>query len=416
MKKSIVGLYIMTLCNLTLFAQTEEKLTQPTYDFQVLHTFCSSGGSKCTDGAGPVAGLIEDAAGNLYGTTQGGGNVYGGGTVFKLDVTGKETVLHRFCGTSECKDGKFPSAGLIEDSAGNLYGTTQSGGADPGGGTVFKVDVAGREHALLSFCSSCADGWGPNAGLIQDADGNLYGTALSGGTHGGGTVFKLDKTNHSVALYNFCSASNCVDGSGPYAGLIADAAGNLYGTTVHGGANGGGVVFRLTPSGMEKVLYSFCLAPNCTDGQGPAAALIRDAAGYLYGTTASGGANGSGAVFRVTTAGREKVLYSFCSAPNCTDGSYPQAGLVRDSAGNLYGTTAVNGANGGGTVFKLSRNLHYDVLYNFCSAANCADGSHPFAGVSLDAAGNLFGTTNQGGKYGYGTLFKLGLISGSNPH
>jgi len=415
MKKSVVGLYILSLCSLTLFAQTGEKLTQPTYDFHVLHTFCSRGGSECTDGASPVAGLIEDAAGNLYGTTQGGGNVNGGGTVFKLDVTGKETVLHRFCNTSLCKDGKFPSASLVEDSAGNLYGTTQSGGAYPGGGTVFKVDAAGRERALLSFCSSCADGWGPNAGLIQDAEGNLYGTALSGGTHGGGTVFKLDKTNHSVVLYNFCSANNCVDGSGPYAGLIEDAVGNLYGTTVNGGANGGGVVFKLTASGEEKVLYSFCSASNCTDGKAPAAGMIRDAAGYLYGTTSSGGAYGSGAVFRVTAGGREKVLYSFCSAPNCTDGSYPQAGLARDSAGNLYGTTAVNGANGGGTVFKLNTTRHYDVLYNFCSAANCADGRNSFAGVTLDAAGNLFGTTNQGGKYGYGTVFKLALTSGSNP-
>jgi uncharacterized repeat protein (TIGR03803 family) len=434
------------------------------YTYSVLYSFCSA--PNCTDGALP-AGLIEDAAGNLYGTTSYGGanvgadNGYGGGTVFKVDNTGHETVLYSFCseGGANCTDGDMPTAGLIQDDKGNLYGTTFFGGAganhgfEGGGGTVFKLDKRGHETVLHNFCSkgdqNCTDGAYPEAGLIRDAAGNLYGTTEFGGAnigaddgYGGGTVFKVDNTGHETVLYSFCSegGANCTDGDMPTSVLIQDAAGNLYGTTSQGGAGGEycmqndgsegpcGTVFKVDATGHETVLYSFCSegGANCTDGAFPSAGLIEDAAGNLYGTTRIGGANGpyDGTVFKLEPPAQpgltwtETVLYSFCSegGANCTDGRLPESGLIQDSAGNLYGTTAVGGANvgvgyggyGGGTAFKLEPpaqpggNWTETVLYSFCSqgGANCTDGASPEAGLIQDAAGNLYGTTDL-------TVFKL---------
>ncbi len=389
------------------------------------------------DGAQPVAGLIQDAEGNLYGTTsRGGANGLNNdaGTVFKVDNKGNETVLYNFCsqGGSNCTDGSAPTAGLIQDAAGNLYGTTSYGGKN-GLGTVFKVDNAGNESVLYNFCpngfANCTDGAVPQAGLIRDAAGNLYGTTYMGGSsssnnticipRGCGTVFKVDNAGNETVLYNFCSSyPYCTDGSGPDAVLIQDDEGNLYGTTNLGGANlnGLGTVFKLTPSGgtwTETVLYNFCSDPNCTDGSHPQAGLLRDAAtGNLYGTTVQGGANSFGTVFKLTQSGgnwTETVLYSFCSAHNCTDGSSPVAGLIEDQAGNLFGTTVEGGLyNGGGTVFMVDNAGIETVLYNFCTFKNCTDGSGPYAGLIQDAAsGNLYGTTKNGGASNLGTVFGL---------
>ncbi len=356
-------------------------------DLTTLYSFCSA--PNCTDGWYADAGLIQDDAGNLYSTTYLGGysgcaNGYGCGTVFTLDTKGHETVLYSFCpGGYPCGDGNNPVAGLIQDDAGNMYGTTDFGGLQGEAvqsGTVFKLDGTGHETVLYSFCSvgQCTDGANPQAGLIQDAAGNLYGTTAFGGVGCCGTVFKLDNTGHETVLNSFCSGGNpCLDGNSPEAGLIQDGAGNLYGTTFYGGNSGdgcgncgGGTVFKVDGTGHETALYSFCSAPNCTDGTYPSAGLIQDAAGNLYGTTINGGnpnsdcpfgAYGCGTVFKLDDTGRETVLYSFCSAPNCTDGAYPYAGLIQDSAGNLYGTTSFGGANVGcdygagcGTVFKLA--------------------------------------------------------------
>ncbi len=327
--------------------------TSSTYTEDVLYSFCPVSG--CTDGKVPTAGLIRDTAGNLYGTTSGGG-AHGSGTVFKIDTTGKYTVVYSFCslGGSNCTDGSNPFGGLIEDSAGNLYGTTLNGGAySVVGGTVFKIDSAGQETVLYSFCASnCLDGQAPESGLVRDAAGNLFGTTGGGGTHSDGTVFKVDTTGKETVLYNFCSVggTSCTDGNFPFAGLIEDAAGNFYGTTERGGANNKGTVFKVGTTGTETVLYSFCSTGgfNCTDGSQPGAGLIEDAEGNLYGTTLFGGANftinfgqDSGTVFKLDTTGHETVLYSFCSVggSNCTDGSNPAAGLIADAAGNLYGTT-----------------------------------------------------------------------------
>jgi uncharacterized repeat protein (TIGR03803 family) len=379
------------------------ETTSSTYIETVLYSFCSQGGDNCTDGLYPTASLIEDATGNLYGTTTRGGANYGSdggyfsGTVFKLTPNGggsyAETVLYSFCSLANCADGNGPAAGLIEDASGNLYGTTESGGANTFG-TVFKLAQSGggyTETVLYSFCSeaSCADGMDPEAGLIEDASGNLYGTTYGGGTASniGGTVFKLVPGGgyaHSV-LYSFCSQTNCADGMEPMAGLIEDASGNLYGTTYVGGTGtNGGTVFKLVPSGAgyaHSVLYSFCSQTNCTDGQNPWAGLTQDASGDLYGTTFGGGANNGGTVFKLTPNGggsyTESVLYSFCSLPGCADGGNPTAGLIEDASGNLYGTTYDGGIILGGNLFILAPSgggsYAESSLYSFCSLTNCTE-------------------------------------------
>jgi uncharacterized repeat protein (TIGR03803 family) len=416
------------------------------YNFQVLYSF----GATATDGTAPEGGLIRDSAGNLYGTTVGGGAGSGGGTIFKLDTTGEESVLYSFCSATNCTDGMNPR-GLVQDAAGNLYGTTVSGGV--GDGVVFKLappaqsDENWTQTVLYSFGANNADGSMPLAGLIQDATGSLYGTTSAGGTTAGGTVFMLAPPSQSggswteTVLHSFDSTTT--DGLVPYAGLIQDAAGNLYGTTAGGGSNGSGdgTVFMLAPPSLsggswtEALLYNFCSATNCTDGYFPEAGLIQDAAGNLYGTTLYGGANtgaygyghGGGTVFKLAPPAQsggiwtETVLYSF--GASSTDGYSPQVGLIQDAAGNLYGTTVFGGANtaadngfGGGTVFKLappeqSGGIWTEtVLYNFCSAAGCTDGLSPLDNLIQDVAGNLYGTAFGAGAYGGGTVFKSILI------
>jgi uncharacterized repeat protein (TIGR03803 family) len=413
------------------------KIPGATPVYEVLYSFCSA--ANCADGYSPAAGLIQDAAGNLYGTdVYGGAN--GGGAVFKLDSTGDETVLYSFCSVANCTDGLFPEAVLIQDTAGNLYSTTIGGGNSNSHclhdscGTVFKLDSAGQETALYSFCSepNCSDGSIPHAGVIQDAAGNLYGTTNEGANlcsfygggeeYGCGTVYKVNSAGQETVLHTFCSASGCTDGAVPTTALVQDEAGNLYGTTGYGGANGKGAVFEVSSTGQETVLYSFCSASGCKDGNGPAG-VIRDAAGNLYGTTAYGGANGHGTVFELDNKGIETVLYSFCSegGKDCTDGYYPAATLTQDTTGNFYGTTYLGGVNGVGTVFELDSTGHETVLYSFCSASGCTDGSYPGVGPLIqDAAGNLYGTTICGGANagaggsgctGAGTVFKLELVT-----
>jgi len=418
--------------------------TQPiSYAETVLYSFCSQ--TNCMDGDEPDAGLIVDASGNLYGTTSLGGSIkgvcipWGCGTAFKLDTSGNYTVLHDFCSQANCADGETPYAGLTEDAAGNLYGTTQYGGAnhiDPnanGGGTVFKLDTSGNYTILYNFCSqaNCTDGYQPYAGLIVDPSDNLYGTTYNGGANGGGTVFKLDSAGKFTVLYTFCSQANCADGEQPYAGLIEDASGNLYGTTFSGGANGGGTVFKLDSAGKFTVLHTFCSQANCADGFYPYAGLIEDASGNLYGTAYSGGATnggvapGGGAVFKLDSAGQFTVLHTFCAQPNCADGGNPQGSLIEDSSGNFFGTTSIGGPpghGGSGTAFKLDSAGNYTVLYNFCSQANCSDGYLLYSGLTEDASGNLYGTTYFGGSIvnsnANGVIFRLAAPDfkiGSNP-
>ncbi len=317
-------------------------------------------------------------------------------------------VLYTFTGGT---DGALPYAGLIRDSQGNLYGTTENGGnsACQGGcGVVFKVDTSGNETVLYSFTGG-ADGWAPLAGLIRDAQGNLYGTTFAGGHISGcggsgcGVVFKLDTAGQETALYSFKGGA---DGATPYAGLIRDAQGNLYGTA-GGGHSGNGVVFKVSQAGKETVLYSFCPEGRpCKDGAVPLAGLIWDSKGNLYGTTQVGGKSRDGVVFELSPARKETVLHSFTGG---NDGVYPEAGVIRDTQGNLYGTTWAGGAHDGGTVFELSPTGKETVLYSFTGAA---DGRLPTAGVIRDAQGNLYGTTSRAGNVsdcgsGCGVVFEV---------
>jgi uncharacterized repeat protein (TIGR03803 family) len=310
---------------------------------KVLYNFAGIGG----DGAFPYFGsLARDSSGTLYGTTYDGGIysqfcLFSCGTVFKVDASGKETVLYRFTATGG--DGQNPWQGVIRDPAGNLYGTTFTGGTT-GSGTVFTVDPSGKETILYSFRGS-TDGGFPYGGLVRDAKGNLYGTTSGGGSSFGGTVFTVDPSGVETVLYNFIGGA---DGGAPQAGLIRDSAGNLYGTTYVGGAAALGTVFKVNIQDQETVLYSFT---GGADGANPAyGSLVRDRTGNLYGTTQTGGSSGFGIVFKIDTTGKETVLHSFSGS----DGKIPYGTLALDKAGNLYGTTSAGGAYGGGVVFKIA--------------------------------------------------------------
>ena len=379
----------------------------------VLYSFPATNGdgadSRLFGRSGEEAGLIMDSAGNLYGTTVYGG-ASGAGTVFKLDTTGSETVLYSFRGLEKA-DGDYPQGGLIMDNAGNLYGTTFYGGMvgcpivlyDKGCGTVFKIDPTGQETVLYSFTPANGDGENPAAGLVMDSGGNLYGTTSLGGLVGCqfdmscGTVFKIDPTGHETVLYSFTGSYG--DGAGPSSALIMDSAGNLYGTTEAGGLSGIGTVFELDTTGHETVLYSFDGTPG--DAYLPVSGLIMDSAGNLYGTTYADGFDLPGMVYKLDTTGHETVLYSFTDG---SDGGNPSAGLIMDNAGNLYGTTVNGGASDVGTVFELNTTGHETVLYSFTGGS---DGANPYAGLIMDNAGNLYGTTVYGGSADVGVVFEL---------
>lgn len=353
--------------------------------FTVLYSF--HGG---TDGQGPNGGVVRDNAGNLYGTTSKGG-AFSNGTVFQLDTTGQETVLYTFTGGV---DGAIPLAGLIRDAAGNLYGTTEAGGdltcnSGVGCGTVFKLDTTGKETVLHSFTDK--DGTSPIAGVIRDAAGNLYGTTPQGGPFSSGTVFKLDKTGKETVLYTFTGGMGGKDGSYPDGALILDAAGNLYGTTQLGGNYSFGTVFKVDSTGKETVLYRFYGGSN---GLNPVGGLIMDKAGDLYGATEGGGLSFDGTVFKLSPVSSKPVLHSFAGG---ADGSLPVAGVIADTAGTLYGTTQYGGTSNLGTVFKLDKTGKETVLYSFPGGA---DGASPVAGLVRDAAGNLYGTAYFGGDSG----------------
>lgn len=327
-----------------------------------LHSFTGSNGME------PFAGLLRGTAGNLFGTTADGGDTncdppYGCGTVFKLNSeTGKEAVLHKFTGIP---DGFDSNALLVEDAAGNFYGTSPGGG-DDGLGDVFKIDAAGKETVLYSF-SGGSDGCGPYPGVILDSAGNLYGVTLNGGGgsacyDGYGVAFELDAAGNETVLYRFGGSA----GANPASVLLSDSESNLYGTTENGansecGGTGCGVVFELSPQSgggwAETVLYRFCFMSGCADGGDPGTGpLVKNSAGSLYGTTYFGGRSGNGSVFELDAAGKETVLHSFTGG---SDGAFPIAGLAVDDAGNFYGTAQQGGAtcytsDTCGVVFKIT--------------------------------------------------------------
>jgi uncharacterized repeat protein (TIGR03803 family) len=349
--------------------------------YSVLHNFNLDG----HDGIFPGASVIRDQAGNLYSTTRNGGTL-DGGTVFKIDPSGNETVLHSFSSL----DGTSLYGGVILDAAGNLYGTATFGGAY-GSGTVFEMDPSGNVTVLHNF--SYTDGGFPFAGLVRDQSGNLYGTTVYGGAFGMGTVFKIDSSGDETVLHNFAGGS---DGANPFAGVILDSSGNLYGVTYNGGVSVSGTVFKIDTEGNETVLYSFT---GSSDGAHPYGGLALDSAGNLYGTTYNGGTLGFGTVFKIDVSGNETVLHSF----NFTDGENPYGNVTLDSTGNLYGTTFSGSDAGVGNVFKIDLSGNMTVLHSFDSTS----GGEPYGGVTPDSAGNLYGTTFGGGSFGYGTVYEI---------
>ncbi|HEV2324859.1 MAG TPA: choice-of-anchor tandem repeat GloVer-containing protein [Terracidiphilus sp.] len=353
--------------------------------FTVIHNFTGS------DGAKPFAGLTRDASGNLYGTTSSGGSAAYYGTVFKIDDAGNYSVLHSFNWTAGANwlDGAYPLADLALDASGNLYGTTSSGGPD-GRGTVFKIDRAGKE-AIFHYFTDLA--WYPRAGVVLDASGNLYGTTW-GFDGSPSTVFKIDPAGNETDYRNTADGYD--------SDLVLDSSGNLYGTNEYGGSYGSGSVFRIDAAGNESVLHSFSL--DGIDGWEPHSGVIFDSSGNLYGTTFWGGAGGyfgAGIVFKIDPAGHETILHDF-NGPG--DGEGPVAGLVRDAAGNLYGTTSGGGSGYWGTVFKIDSAGNETILHNFTGGD---DGGTPVARLLLDPSGNLYGTTYWGGSANLGTVFKI---------
>jgi uncharacterized repeat protein (TIGR03803 family) len=376
-------------------------------------TFTSLHSFNGTDGANPGAvALIQGTSGNLYGTAFGGGanNL---GTVFKITPSGTLTRLHSFDGT----DGNGPESGPVQAADGNFYGTTRNGGANDscdvrGCGTVYKITPSGVLTTLYSFCSQsgCTDGDVPYAALLQAADGNLYGGTTAGGAYGYGTIFKITPSGRLTTLHSFDSS----DGASPDGELVQGTDGNFYGTAGAGG-NGYGTVFKMTPSGMLTTLHIFAGYP--TDGDEPLGGLVPAADGSFYGTTYFGGTSntcsygshvGCGTIFKITQSGTLTTLHSF----DTTDGSGPKSALVQATDGNLYGTTVYGGADcvpaGCGTVFRVTPSGTLTTLYSFCSQSGCTDGS--FATSMLqDTNGRFYGTTNQGGASGDGTVFSFSV-------
>jgi uncharacterized repeat protein (TIGR03803 family) len=349
------------------------------------------------DGSTPMAGLFRDSAGSLYGTTYAGG-MYSLGTIFELAADGDEAPLYSFNGSG---DGQNPVVGVVGDAKGNLYGTTPLGGSasecEHQCGETFELTSTGSFEILHSF-GTRLDGATPEAPVILDAKDNVYGTTAEGGNTSCGScgvVYAITAGEKETVVHRF--GSHPGDGKIPLGGLLADPAGNGYGTTSAGGTSGAGTVYKIDgTTHQESVFYSFT---GGDDGGVPYGSLVRDSAGNLYGTTSRGGAFAQGAVFELNASGTETVLYSFTGG---ADGGVPQAGLAIDSAGNLYGTTTAGGdtlcaLQGCGVIFEVNASRTETTLYPFPGGI---EGALSFGGLILDSSGNLYGTASIGGNVG----------------
>ncbi len=303
------------------------------------------------------------------------------------------------------------SVTLVQAVDGSLYGTTSSGGStvncSGGCGTIFKIGLDGKLTTLHNFCDQpdCTEGLNPQAGLIQAGDGNFYGTTLGGGAHlGNGTVFRMTPLGTVTTIYSFCAMQNCTDGYSPNAALVQGADGDLYGTTSGGGTKDSGTIFKTTPVGELTTLYSFCTKPDCADGSNPVAELTQGADGSLYGMTSQGG-TGSGTIFKITSSGVLTTIYTFCSKAQCTDGGNPKGGLIQAADGNFYGTTFSGGSRNAGTVFTVTAQGALTTLFGFCTG--CVEGASPYSTLAQDTDGSFYGTAYYGGATGQGTAFKV---------
>jgi len=368
--------------------------------FTSLHTFGGLDGTP-PDGEYPN-GLVQGANGYLYGTTFGGSSLGNNiqGTVFKISISGTETVLDNFWAEGPLNGNQ---AALVQATNGDFYGTTQSNGA------VYRVTPSGAFSALYDFCSAglpdCPDGATPEATLVQASNGDLYGTTQGGGgAYGQGTIFKITMGGTLTTLHSFCETQNaqgdCLDGNGPYTALVQGTNGNLYGATHVGGANGAGTIFQITEAGKFTRLYTFCKVSGCPDGENPYAALVQGADGNFYGVTGTGGTGafgGGGTFFTMTPSGRLTTLYSFCSLADCADGNYPMA-LMLATDGNFYGVTGAGGANDLGTIFQITPSGSLTTEHSFDGTDGIvSEDFQPGPWLIQDTSGTFYGVTSEGG-------------------
>lgn len=351
--------------------------------------------------------LTQGSDGKLYGTTLfGGNNCASCGTVFKVTSAGTLTTLYSFCSQSNCADGNNPVGTLVQAPSKDFYGVTSEGGFN-GEGTVFKITPAGGLTTLYSFCTltNCADGEQPVAGLVQDGNGNLYGTTTLGGINNGGTVFEITPAGELTTLYSFCALTNCADGEEPVGTLVHATNGGFYGETSTGGTQGCGTIFRITPEGQLTTLFTFDLANGC----GPSGGLIQANNGDFYGVTTSGGSGGicqasegCGTVFEITAGAELTTLHNFC-ATTCADGAQPFGPLAQGTDGKFYGTTYGDNVGNPSTIFEITPSGKLTTLFTL----GVGDGYEPTGGLLQATDGTFYGTTLQGGADGDGTIFSL---------
>jgi uncharacterized repeat protein (TIGR03803 family) len=389
----------------------------PAQTFNVLADFDKSDGELPQP---PVQGVD----GNLYGAAEDGGTS-GAGLVYKLTPDGTLSTLYRFCSQPNCVDGQFPFGPLVLAPDGNLYGTTLYGGSTnantgiTGSGTVFKLSLQGELTTVYNFCSqpNCADGTLPN-GLLLGSDGNFYGTTMGGGANHSGTIFKLTVQGALTVLHNFCSQPNCADGHDldeSLGAIVEGTDGNFYGLTDQGGSDssdpyGSGTAFKITPEGEFTTLYTFCSKRNCADGAEPLW-LIQAADGYFYGVAAFGGlpTPTGGTVFRLNTKGELATVYSFCLELGCTDGIAPGWLIQGAGAGNFYGTTS-SGGSGTKCPYGCGTVFQIDASGTFESlhSFNAVEGINPI-GLFQSTNGVFYGVTSSGGSQGEGTAYSLSM-------
>jgi uncharacterized repeat protein (TIGR03803 family) len=391
--------------------------------YRVLHSFCAK--QNCTDGRYPVSAPVLDAGGNLFGTTSLGG-LADAGTIYKIDRSGGASAFHRiysFKNCNGCASGFNPQAPVILDRSGALFGTAYNGGGR-GVGTLFKLvpDAADRWHLHVShvFCSSpyCSDGSNPVSGVSYpgarggtpyDDVTEAYGVTISGGQSRYGVLYRWTPKHGQYIARSFCAEANCADGAQPNGDVAFDDAGYACGTTRTGGTAQQGTLYCLADYDDNYWTYSFCSQADCADGASPQAGVTPDGGGNLLGTARYGGAYGQGVVYRISSQTRSlAVLYSFCALAGCADGKNPSSAVLLMN-GAIYGTTARGGRYDGGTVFKIDAQGREKVLHAFCKKEGCPDGYAPQAGLVGDGNGHLYGTTTQGGRHNGGTVFEIDL-------
>lgn len=371
----------------------------------VLTTLVEFTGNGTTNiGSTPQSGLIRGTDGRLYGTTFGGGG-NDTGTVFRMTTAGTLTTLAEFPAVNL---DAYSQAGLVLGSDGNFYGTRSDSGA-AGNGTVFRVTPDGAIATVVEFTGNGAANRGahPFGTLVRGSDGSLYGTTADGGTKGFGTVFNLALSGVLSTLVDFSSNGSTNKGATPAGSLVEGTDGNFYGTTAKGGANDVGTVFKMTPAGVLSTLVEFTGNAGSRKGGGPFAPLLQGADGNFYGTTAQGGAKGYGTIFKMTPTGTLTTLVEFADSASGVKGAYPYAGLILGSDGNFYGTTATGGATGDGTIFKVTPAGLLTTLVEFTGTKAPAKGAYPQGGLFQGSDGNFYGTTGFGGKSNFGTVFQV---------